>query len=129
MKKSAIFFFLSLIISLPLIASNKQVVKETQTGTSIEVEVVQEGNISLFTNESQVIPTTIPEDPLVSYTQTYTTYYIAKGENDLLEIHCANYKEVLKTQMSDNQELSAKVGKRGFKFKELGSIIESYNKN
>lgn len=129
MKKSAILFLLSFIISLPLLASKGQVTKETQSGATIEVEIVEEGNINLFTHESQVVPTTIPEDPLESYTQTYTSYYISKGSDELVEVHCANYKDVLKTQMADNKELTAQVGKKGFKFKELKSIIEEYNKN
>ena len=127
MKRSTTLIVLSFLFGFSLYASNNPVIKETDKGASIEVEIVQEGKISLFSQQTEVLPATIPEDPLASYTRTFTTYYIAKGEGELQEIHCANFKDALKDHMADNQELASKVGTKGYKFKELETIIKKYN--
>lgn len=129
MKKAALSFAFLVLLGIGLSASNNPVTKETENGKTVEVEVVTEGSINLFSQESEVLPATIPEDPMESYTKTYTTYYISKGNNELIELHCANYKDVLASYMNDKPEVSSQVGKKGYKFNELEDIIEDYNKN
>lgn len=129
MKKLALLLAISLMAGSSLTASNNPVLKETTTGKTIEVELLNEGNMNLFSNDTQFIPATIPLDPFESYFKTFTTYYISKANNDLVEVHCANYKDVLNDQMADKPELTAKIGQKGYKYSDLETIVQVYNKN
>lgn len=128
MKNLIVLFAIFLLLGTTFASSTDTIVKETTKGKWIEVEVLSEGNINMFSHESQVIPTTIPEDPFEDYTKTYTTFFISKGENELVEIKISNYKDVLKNQMKDNPELASRVGQKGYKFQDLESMILQYNK-
>lgn len=110
-------------------ASQSGLIKETTRGNSIEVTLLNDGRINLFSHESEIIPATVPQDPLESYTRTHVSYYISKGEAKLIEIHCGNYKKVLSTHLADDEELTRKIGQKGFRFEDLQTIISQYNKN
>lgn len=127
MKKISILLASFLFTGISLLAANNPVVKETTAGESIEVEVLTEGNISLFTKDSEIIPAAVPQDPAEPFTTTHTSYYIAKGDGELVELHCANYKKVLKAQMEDKPELASKVGQKGYRFAQLEEMIRDYN--
>jgi len=103
--------------------------KETRKGELLQVTPIVEGALTLYTHQSEIIQTTIPEDPFESFTTIHTSYYLEIGEEGkITQLHCMNYKSVLKTQMSDNPELQNKIGKKGFSFKDLEKIISAYNK-
>lgn len=128
MKKISILIASFLFLGFSLMASNDPVVKETVNGKTVELEVLSEGNLSLFSHDTEIIPGTVPQDPSESFTTTYTSYYISKGSDDLVELKCSNYKKVLKAQMKDKPELVAKVGTKGYRFAQLEEIISDYNK-
>jgi hypothetical protein len=125
-----IFVFAILLTGLTpalLLAANHPVALETDKGHTIEVTVVSEGPLNLYSQQTEVLPATIPQEPATSYTKSYTAYYVARGDGDLTEIHCANYKKVLKAQMKDNTDLAGKIGKKGYKFQDIERVISDYN--
>jgi len=127
MKKLFSIVLVSLFSLSMLQAANNTVTRETAKGKSVEVKVVSNGTLNLFTQKTEILPATIPQDPAESYTKTYTTYYVSKGDEDLVELHCANYKRILGEQMRDKPELAGKIGQKGYKFTDLKEIVSSYN--
>ena len=127
MKKLFSIVLVSLFSLSMLQAANNTVTRETTKGKSVEVKVVSNGTLNLFTQKTEILPATIPQDPAESYTKTYTTYYVSKGDDDLVELHCANYKKILGEQMRDKPELTGKIGQKGYKFTDLKEIVSSYN--
>ena len=127
MKKLALIFTFAFLSGYALHASGDQVIKETEKGKSIEVSIVTDGNISLFSHSTEILPATIPQDPLDSFTTTYTTYYLSKGDSEMVEVHCGNYKKVLKEQMSDKPEVAQLIGQKGYRLPDIQSIVETYN--
>ena len=127
MKNLFSIALISLFSLSMLQAANNTVTRETVKGKSVEVNVVSNGSLNLFKQKAEVLPATIPQDPAESYTKTYTTYYVSKGDEDLTELHCANYKKVLREQLKDQPELAGKIGQKGYKFQDIEAIVSSYN--
>jgi len=124
---------ITILLVIPLFgllqASDSVTTKETTRGKMVEVSLVNEGRINLFSHESEMIPATIPQDPLESYMKKCITYYVSKGQDKLIEVHCANYKNVLRDVLADNEELAGKIGQKGFRYADIESIISQYNGN
>ena len=127
MKKLAYIFSMVFFLGHTAFASGETVIKESENGNAIEVVLVEEGNISLFTHEKEVLPATIPQDPLDPFTKVYTTYYVSKGDNELVEVNCSNYRKVLKEQMADKPEVADKIGSKGYRLPDIQEIVEAYN--
>ncbi len=127
-----IFVYAMFILGLTpalLQASNHPVALETNKGQSIEVMVVSEGPLNLYSKQIEVLPATIPQEPAATYTKTYTAYYVAQGDGALTEVHCANYRKVLKAHMSDNPDLAGKIGQKGYKFQDIKRVVSDYNQD
>lgn len=125
-----IFVYAILLLGLMpalLQASNYPVVLETDKGQIIEVMVVSEGPLNLYSKQTEVLPATIPQEPATSYTKTYTAYYVSQGDGDLTEIHCANYRKVLKAHMNDKPDMAGKIGQKGYKFQDIKDVVTAYN--
>lgn len=129
MKRFLSTLLLSIMTAWVLQAANISDVKVTRSGDTVDVQVIAEGKINFFSSESEVLPATIPEDPSVPYTKTFTSYYIASGNDLLTEVHCANYKKVLRAHMENRPELAEKIGKKGFRFSNLEEVIQAYNRD
>ena len=108
-------------------ASNYPVALETIKGQTIEVMVVSEGQLNLYSKQTEVLPATIPQEPATSFTKTYTAYYVSLGDGDLTEVHCANYRRVLKAHMNDKPDFAGKIGQKGYKFQDIKRVIAAYN--
>lgn len=128
MKRILFITVVTFILGMTAYASNNTVKKVTRSGDTIDVQLVAEGNISLYSGESQVLPATIPEDPTVPYTKSITTFYLSQGNDHLTEVHCGNYRKVLRTHMQDKPEIAEKIGKKGYKFNDLEGIVQAYNR-
>ena len=56
-------------------------------------------------------------------------FYIGDdASSNLIFVHQSNYKEVLKAKTQDCPELYDKIGKKGFKYKNLENIVAYYNR-
>jgi hypothetical protein len=127
MKKLLFIIAASIFIGHSSFASGEPVVRETEKGNTVEVILVTEGHISLFSHEHEIIPATVPQDPLEDFTKVYTTYYVSKGEGEMVEVSCSNYKKVLKAHMNDKPEVAEKIGEKGYRMSDLESIVDAYN--
>lgn len=127
--KKFIFMILAGFVSVTFLkASNNPVQRETSSGKFIEVTLLSEGQLSLFSSVAEVLPPAVPQEPMESYTKIVTVFYVTKGENELIEINCSNYKKVFRAQMSDKPELTSNIGRRGYKFSDMRKIIDIYNR-
>ena len=128
MKKLLVLGFILCFGSSLVSASGDPVQKETKRGKSLTVTPLVEGNLTLYTHQSEVLQSTIPEDPLESYTRVHTRYYLETENPDvIIHIHSMNYKTVLLSYFTDKPELLEKIGKKGYRFNDLDKIITAYN--
>lgn len=127
MKRYFVILLIGLFGGLTLQAEKGPDTDGTTMNEMVEAELVVAGTISLFTRESQILPATISEDPMESYTVAYTDYYISKGDDQLVEVCCGNYKKILRGFMGNNPELADKLGSKGYRFKDLEQIVNAYN--
>lgn len=124
------FFTLGVILlSFSMISiATPPIEKKTKKGKTILVEVVSEGSVNLYKNEIEVLQPTIPEDPMESYTEIRTVYYIGDPEKECIrELTHINYKKILLAQMTDNHEVATKIGSKGYKFINVEGIFMAYN--
>ena len=119
-----------ILISFSLITFANPVQKKTKNGKTLEMEIVSEGTINLYKVDVEVLKPTIPEDPMESYTETETTYYIGKANDEKVEkITMTNYKKLLMSHMTGNPDVTTKIGSKGYKFVNVEGIFMAYNSN
>ena len=71
---------------------------------------------------------TIPEDPMESYYEMQTSYYISKDNFEKIdELKASNYKKVLKSLMADKPEIADNIGKKGYRYADMEKIVQTYN--
>lgn len=127
MKKSLLITLSFLISGIFIASANNPILKETKKGKKLLVEVAIEGALSLYVHESEQIKATIPEDPMESYTEIKRSFYIGTNSPDIIkEITFANYKTLLKSEMSECPRLAETIGKKGYKFANMETIIEEH---
>jgi len=120
-----IFFLCFCMVSLA-----NPVEKKTKKGKTINVEVVSEGTVNLYKLDVEIIKRTIPENPMESYTETVTKYYIGDPNDDMVQkITITNYKKLLMSHMNENTEVTTKIGSKGYKFINVEGIFMAYNSN
>ena len=129
MKNLATLLISFIISTAVLMATGISEVRETQKGESVDVSLVSSGSISLYAQDTEILPATIPQEPAYPFTKSYTAYYIAKGDGALTEVHCANYRKVLKKEMGDKPEIAGQIGSKGHQFPDLETLIEKYNQD
>ncbi len=90
--------------------------------------MVSEGSVNLYKMDVEVLKPIIPEDPMESYTETKTLYFIGNTNDDTVsEITPTNYKKLLASHMSNNPEVTTKIGSKGYKFVNVEGIFMAYN--
>jgi D-tyrosyl-tRNA(Tyr) deacylase len=130
MKTKLFFAYGVLFLSLSIIASANPAEKKTKNGKILNMEIVSEGTVNLYKVDVEVLKATIPEDPMESYTETETTYYIGYANDESVKkITLTNYKKLLTSHMTGNSEVSTKIGRKGYKFVNVEGIFMAYNSN
>ncbi len=130
MKTKTISFLITLIFGLFLIANAHPIEKVNKKGKKVFLNTVAEGSIDLYEKEVAVLKPTIPEDPMESYTEMQTRYYISKDNfESIQELKSSNYKKILKSMMADQPELSNNIGTKGHRYDDIEKIVQAYNSN
>ena len=128
MKTVAIFILTTLLIGSFLIASSHPIEKINKKGKKVFLNTVVEGSIDLYEKETAVLKPTIPEDPMESYTEMQTSFYISKDNfESIQELNNSNYKKILKSMMADKPTVADHIGKKGHRFNDIVRIIQAYN--
>lgn len=128
MKTKTIFFLSALFFGSFLIATAHPIEKINKKGKSVFLNTVVEGSIDLYAKESAVLKPTIPEDPMESYTEMETSYYISKDSfESIQELKSSNYKKLLRSLMADKPEIVDNIGKKGYRYDDMEKIIKEYN--
>jgi len=130
MKIKLFFAFTFLILSLSIVTFAKPVEKKTKNGKILNLEIVSEGTLNLYKVDMEVLKPTIPENPMESYTETQTQYYVGIPNDENIEkITMTNYKKLLQSHMTGNPDVTAKIGSKGYKFVNVEGIFVAYNSN
>ena len=130
MKTKTIFFLTALLFGSFLIATSHPVEKINKNGKKVFLNTVAEGSIDLYEREIAVLKPTIPEDPMESYTEMQTSYYISKDNfENIQELNNSNYKKILKSLMADKPDLADEIGKKGHRYNDIESMVQAYNSN
>lgn len=128
MKAKTIFFLTALLFGSFLNATSHPVEKIKKNGKKVFLNTVAEGSIDLYEREVAVLKPTIPEDPMESYTEIQTSYYISKDNfESIQELKSSNYKKILKSMMADKPEIADNIGKKGNRYDDMEKIIQAYN--
>lgn len=128
MKTKTIFILTTILFGSFLIANSHPIEKINKKGKSVFLNTVVEGSIDLYEKEIAVLKPTIPEDPMESYTEMQTRYYISKDSfESIQELNNSNYKKILKSMMSDKPEIANNIGKKGHRYNDMEKIIKVYN--
>jgi len=128
MKAKTIFFLTVLLFGSFLYATSHPVEKINKNGKKVFLNTVAEGSIDLYEREVAVLKPTIPEDPMESYTEMQTSYYISKNNfENIQELNNSNYKKILKSIMADKPDLAKEIGKKGYRYKDIESMVQAYN--
>lgn len=84
--------------------------------------------LSLYTStERQLQFTHSGESPIIVEEKNPQIWLQFKGEQPF-KVYRLTYKRVLKKKMEAYPDLTQKIGKRGFRYNNLGMIVELYNK-
>lgn len=128
MKNKAFIILLGLIIGFSLNSFSNPVENKTNKGKQLLMDIVVEGAIDLYSIESEVLKSTIPEDPMEDYFETKTSWYVCNSDGDaVIKLTSTNYKKVLSAYCVGKTELLEKIGKKGYRFNDIKKIIQDYN--
>ena len=84
--------------------------------------------LSLYTSsERQLKFTRSNESPIIVKEKNPQVWLQFAGEKPF-KIYRLNYKGLLRKRMKDYPDLAKRIGKRGFRYKDLDMIVELYNK-
>ncbi len=130
MNTKLIYTFGVIFLSLSISIFANPVEKKTKKGKTVNLEIVSEGTVNLYKVEVEVLKPTIPENPMESYTETQIRYYVGNANNETVsEITPTNYKKLLASHLSNNNEVTTKIGSKGYKFINVEGIFMAYNSN
>ncbi len=134
MKKISIIIILlcSLLSNDSLSANNEPVVVLKKEGSSKKIAVMYpavEGPINLFYESTEVIEyKRISGQGFVPVTiRNVDVYYIGVGR-EVEQVNAGNYKRLVKKYLPDATDLHQRLGKRGFRFENIPSMVLYYNK-
>jgi hypothetical protein len=128
MKTKFLYTLLVLFLGISVASFANPAEKKMKNGKLITVSTVSEGTVNLYSIEVETLKPTIPEDPMESYTETHTRYFVGNPNEEIIEeITIANYKKVLLNHLEDNDEIATKIGSKGYKFINVEGIFIAYN--
>ncbi|MFK7983113.1 MAG: hypothetical protein AB8G86_24250 [Saprospiraceae bacterium] len=135
------FFSISFLFSIGQLWGNNDPVMVTTTTSEEVVEIAMNLEIngavklysvikeegSLLDIEAATVPTTNKANFINWVLNPNKDFYIGFGDN-VEAITPGNFKKLVKKYFSDAPELTQRIGKRGFRYKNLPSMILYYNK-
>lgn len=108
---------------LPTLSKNGLKPILTATGEVIWAEPIIEGFLNLYREPVQVDV----NNQAMTNTDLSSVYNYWIGKRYMVKITNSNYKEVVKDQLTGAKDLHRKLGKVGFRFENLPSMVLYYN--
>ena len=135
MKQSIIFFLGAILMNVNLIA-NTEVVMEAEGVIEVSMTVEMNGAIKLYSvlkEEIELIDTEAIEETQGKSTNNWhlaynRDYFIGFDNAKAEAITPSNFKRIAKKYFANIPGLAASIGKKGFRYKNLPTIIAYYNK-
>lgn len=93
----------------------------------LKVEKKGKGVSLYISSERQLQFTKTNKSPIVVEEKNPQIWLQFKGEQPF-KIYRLNFKSVLRKKMSDYPDLTTRLGKRGFRYRNLSKIVELYNR-
>ena len=141
--KHKIILFLSAIILINgnLVGNNEMISSSTvednkPVETYMDMDMEIDGTIQLYSvlkEEIELIDTELISDvhkkEAINWSLAYNRdYFIGYSDTKVEAITPSNFKRIAKKYFADLPELAANIGKKGFRYKNLPTIILYYNK-
>ncbi len=135
MKRSIIFFLVATILmNGNLLANTKLVEADRLMEVSMTVEI--NGAIKLYSvlkEEIELIDTEAIQEMQEKSTNNWhlaynRDYFIGYSDTEVEAITPSNFKRIAKKYFANIPGLAANIGKKGFRYKNLPTIIAYYNK-
>lgn len=87
-----------------------------------------DGSLKLYMDKVPSRSSVNPALPKNSSVPQYVTvYYLASSSEDAVEISIYNWKAILQNRLADYPALLQSIGQKGFRFKDLATIVATYN--
>lgn len=130
--KNIFVLLIGFLFSTILLANNEPVEVMKKEGNKKEVAVmysVVDGSVKLFYEPTEVteFTRTGEYDFTAIATQEIDIFYIGTNE-EVEQINAGNYKRLIKKHLPNALELHKRLGKRGFRFENVPSMVLYYNK-
>ena len=129
MKKLSIFLSFFFLTGIYLIGNDKPVVVMKIEGEKKRATLMYQtvdGPVKLYYEPADII---VFEDKSTTITTLEVDLFYIGTNNEVEQINSGNYKRMVKKYLPNAQELHQRLGKRGFRFENLPSMILYYNKN
>ncbi len=129
MKKLSIFLSFFFLIGTSLVGNENPVFvmkKEGENKIATLMYQTVDGPVKLFYEPADVI---VFEDRSTTITTLEANLFYIGTSNEVEQINSGNYKRMVKKYLPNAHELHKRLGKRGFRFENLPSMILYYNKN
>lgn len=136
MKHRIIFFLVAIILMSGNLVANTEIVLEADRPMEVSMTVEINGAIKLYSvlkEEIELIDTEIIEEADKENTNNWhlaynRDYFIGYNDAKVEAITPSNFKRIAKKYFENIPGLTASIGKRGFRYKNLPTIIAYYNK-
>lgn len=120
-------FFPRVSIAAPVMLQPGMMVKTTATGVTPSTKLLTTGKLSLLRH--------IAPGPAVPFEESYapdtaqqTRWFLLKEDTgQTVEVTRYNYKSVLELLLVKRPDLIHKLGRKGYRFKDIASIVKEYN--
>jgi len=138
MKRIIVLLVVMTLINGLLIGNNDPIEVNTEEDKRIEVSMTMEvyGAVQLYSvlkEEIELINTEVIEEPGKENRNNWhlaynRDYFIGYNDNKVEAITPINFKQLAKKYFADLPILAASIGRKGFRYKNLPTIILYYNK-
>lgn len=110
----------------PLLFANDDLVKIHYKGTDVLAKHLVKGDMNLYVS-NQYEEKKVFGPKYRKHKTVYVKRYFLKFRNQVEKVTPYNYKKILKRYLPNAPELHRRLGKPGFRYENLPSIIRYYN--
>ena len=112
----------------PVIFQPGMMVKTTATGVNPSAKLLTTGKLSLLRHVSPGPAVPFEESYAPDTAQQIRWFLLKEDTGQTVEVTKFNYKSVLKLLLANRPDLTGKLGRKGYQFKDIPSIVEEYTR-
>lgn len=120
-------FFPGFSDAAPVMFHHGMVVKTTATGVNPTTKLLTTGKLSLLRHVAPGPAVPFEESYAPDTAQQILWFLLKEDTGQTVEVTRFNYKSVMKLLLTNRPDLINKLGQKGYRFKDITSIVEEYN--